>query len=223
MAVLERLRWVDMASMDLVIRPAAPADADLLADLVYLTMGVEADWLFGQEPGFSTHQVLAALCRLRNNRVSYHFAHIAALDGQDVGLLLAFPGRIIKSLDWVTGLHLARIFGLLATIRVARCQAAYGALTVEAEADEFYISNLAVSPQWQGLGVGQALMVYAEQLARESNLQKCSLIVTYGHEPARRLYEKLGYQIVRSFDIAHPKVAEGSGGYHRMVKVLSSC
>lgn len=208
--------------MHLAVRPAALTDADLAAELVYLSMGVEADWLFGQEPGFSTHDVLVGLYQRRNNRVSHHLAYIASLDGRDAGLLLAYPGRLLKRLDWMTGLHLARIFGLPAAVRVARCQAAYGKLTVEAEAEEFYVSNVAVKPECQGLGVGKALMAYAEQLAHESGLQKCSLIVTYGHEPARRLYEKIGYETVRSFDIEHPQIAEGSGGYHRMVKVLSA-
>ena len=64
-------------------------------------------------------------------------------------------------------------------------------------------------------------MEYAETLARKSGLHKCSLIVTYGHQPARRLYEKLGYQTVRKYDILHPQIAEGSGGFHRMVKQLA--
>jgi ribosomal protein S18 acetylase RimI-like enzyme len=92
---------------------------------------------------------------------------------------------------------------------------------MEAEDDEFYVSNVAVLPAFQGHGVGKALMEYADKLARTVGLLKCSLIVTYGHEPARRLYEKIGYEIVCEYDIPHPKVAEGSGGFHSMVKVLA--
>lgn len=219
MAALSGLKLSDMSAQNISIRPARLADADLVADLVYLTMGVEADWLFGQEPGFSTHDVLAGLFRRRNNRVSHHFAYLAALAGQDVGLLLAYPGWLLKRLDWMTGLHLVHIFGLPAMLRVARRQPVYGEL-VETESDEFYISNVAVTPECQGQGVGKALMTYAEHLAHENNLQKCSLIVTYGHEPARCLYEKIGYETVCRYDINHPQVAEGSGGYHRMVKAL---
>ncbi len=203
----------------ITIRPAVLADADLVADLIHLTMDAEADWLFGQEPGFPTHAVLAGLYQRRNNRVSHHFAYLAALDGRDVGLLLAYPGRLLKRLDWMTGVHLVQIFGLAATIRVARRQPAYADL-VETEADEFYISNVAVLPECQGQGVGKALLAHAEQLACASGLQKCSLIVTYGHEPAYRLYEYLGYQTVRKYDFDHPHIADGSGGYRRMVKVL---
>ena len=202
------------------IRPANPDDASLAADLIYLSMGIEVDWLFGQEPGYPTHDVLQCLYRRKNNRASYCLSYIAAWNGQDVGLLVAYPGRLIPRLDRATGLHLAQIFGLGGVVRLARRLPVYGDL-IETEADEFYISNLAVLPGFRGHGVGKALMDYAETLARESELLKCSLIVTYGHEPARRLYEKIGYQTVRKYDIIHPEVAEGSGGFHRMVKVLA--
>jgi ribosomal protein S18 acetylase RimI-like enzyme len=213
-------RKYKMPPSHFVIRPASAADASLAADLIYLTMGIEADWLFGQVPGISTHTVLSRLFRRNKNRVAHSFAFIAAHNGQDVGLLLAYPGRLLKRLDWMTGLHLLGIFGLPATLRVAQIQSAYQDL-IEAEEDEFYISNVAVLPQFQGHGAGKALMAYAEQLAQENNLKKCSLIVAHGHEPARRLYMHLGYQVVQTFHFDHPYVAEGSGGYDRMVKVLA--
>lgn len=204
----------------ITIRPARPADSNLVAKLIYLTMGVEADWLFGQEKGHSTLQVLADLHRQKNNRLSHSHAHLAERDGQPVGLLLSYPGGKISRLDWLTGWCLIRILGLPATIRLARIQSAYGDLK-ETESDEFYISNLAVFPEHGGQGIGSRLMAFSEDLARASGMQKCSLIVAFGHEHACRLYEHLGYKIVSSHFSEHPKVAEGSGGYHRMVKILA--
>jgi ribosomal protein S18 acetylase RimI-like enzyme len=206
-------------TLAITIRPALPADSALVARLVYLTMGIEADWLFGQEQGHSTLQVLAGLHRRKNNRLSYRHAHLAECDGQPVGLLISFPGGKLSRLDWLTGWCLLQIIGLSATIRLARIQSAYGDLK-ETGADEFYISNLAVFPGFEGQGIGSRLMAYAEDLARASGLQKCSLIVAFGHENACRLYERLGYQVVHSYLNGHQKVAEGSGGYHKMVKIL---
>jgi ribosomal protein S18 acetylase RimI-like enzyme len=204
---------------NILIRPARLEDVELVVDLICLSMGVEVDWLFGQEPGHSTRDVLSRLYQRRSNRASHRYAYIAAWNGQEVGLLLAYPGRFLQRFDRMTGFHLAQIFGLAGALRLVRRLPAYGDL-VEAEADEFYISNLAVLPGFRGHGVGKALMDYAETLALQAGLGKCSLIVTYGHQPARCLYEKLGYQTVRQYDILHPQIAEGSGGYHRMVKHL---
>ena len=201
------------------IRPARPQDASLAARLIYLTMGVEADWLFGQEKGLSTLEVLARLFARRDHRAAYDLTHLAERDGQAAGLLLAYPGRRLSGLNLRTGWQYLRLFGLRAALRLAKLQPAYADL-VESQDDEFYISNIAVLPEYQGQGIGSVLMAYAEELACKAGLRKCSLIVAFGHAPARRLYERLGYAVDRVFSSAHPKVAEGSGGYHRMVKPL---
>jgi ribosomal protein S18 acetylase RimI-like enzyme len=202
------------------IRPARPADSTQVARLIYLTMGIEADWLFGQQKGHPTLQVLADLYRQKNNRLSHVHGHLAEQDGQPVGLLVSFPGRLLSRLDRLTGWCLLKIMGLSATLRLARIQSAYGDLK-ETEADEFYISNLAVFPDFEGQGIGSRLMAFAEGLARDSGLQKCSLIVAFGHDHACSLYKRLGYKVQRTFLNSHPKVAEGSGGYHKMVKILA--
>jgi len=205
---------------DFLIRPAAPADSDNVARLIYLSMGIEADWLFGQEQEHSTHQVLTRLIMQRGNRISYPLSSLAEQNGKAAGLLLAYPGSRLSRYNWMTGWHLLGIFGLAATLRLARRQSAYGELK-ETESDEFYISNLGVFSDLQGRGIGTMLMKRAEEMARKAGLLKCSLIVTFGHENARRLYEHLGYKVVRSYVCDHPQVAEGSGGYHRMIKTLS--
>jgi len=202
------------------IRPARRNDSELAARLIYLSMGIEADWLFGQVKGYSTLQVLATLFLHRDNRVGFNLAYLSEQAGQVSGLLLAYPGKLLSRLNWMTAWHMLQAFGLAATVHLLRLQSVYGDLK-ETEADEFYISNLAVFPEFQGQGIGTMLMAYAEEMTRESGYEKSSLIVAFGHENARHLYEHLGYKVVHSFLIDHPKIAEGSGGYHRMVKILA--
>ncbi len=207
-----------MSDFSLLIRAATLADVKPAIALIRLSMGAEADWLFGQEPGHPTDEVLAELYRRGQNRVSHDLCWVAEMDGRVVGLLLAYPGKLLRRLELRTGLHLAQIFGLPGTLRLARRQPVYGQL-VEAEAEEFYVSNVAVSPDMQGHGVGAMLMTFADSLARSAGLPRCSLIVTFDN-PARRLYERCGYRCVHSYEIPHPVIAHGSGGFHRMVKVL---
>lgn len=207
-----------MTDSSLRIRPATNADVSPAVALIRLSMGSEVDWLFGQEKKYPTEHVLAGLFRRKGNRTSHQVCWVAEQGGQVVGALVAYPGKQLRRFDLRTGLHLVQIFGLPATIRVARRQPAYGSL-VEAEADEFYVSNVAVSPEAQGKGIGAALMKFSDALARSAGLPKCSLLVTYDN-PARHLYERCGYKIVHSYEIDHPMIAHGSGGYHRMVKVL---
>ena len=54
---------------------------------------------------------------------------------------------------------------------------------------------LAVHPQYQGQGVGRALMDYAETLAREQGALAVRLDTHEGNVPACRLYEACGYSM----------------------------
>ena len=56
-----------------------------------------------------------------------------------------------------------------------------------------HISDLAVAPQHDGNGVGQALLAHAETWAREHQCHLVTLAVFPGNERARVLYEATGY------------------------------
>lgn len=203
--------------MNVCIRPAQPADSALAVKLIHLSMGEEMDWLFGQEAGYPADAVMAALYARRGNRFSWNLCWVAEADGQAVGLLLAFAGRRLPVLEAVTGLHLVGVFGLRATWRLARKQRLYGDL-VEARPDEYYVSNLGVLPEFQGRGIGGALLDFADEQARAAGLGKCSLLVAQDN-PALRLYRRRGYEIAASYTFPVPEIGHGRG-MHRMVKQL---
>lgn len=58
-----------------------------------------------------------------------------------------------------------------------------------------YIQTVAVRPEWQGRGLGSAIIAFAEQriFRDEPNVFIC---VSSFNPDARRLYERLGYQLV---------------------------
>lgn len=58
-----------------------------------------------------------------------------------------------------------------------------------------YIQTIAVSPAWQGRGIGTKLIAFAEEriFAESPNAFIC---VSDFNEKARRLYERLGYRLV---------------------------
>jgi ribosomal protein S18 acetylase RimI-like enzyme len=207
-----------MNNLPLSIRPAVPEDAKSAIPLIRLSMGDEIDWLFGQEKNHPTDIVVDALFRKRKNRASHDACWLAEEKSKVIGLLMAFSGSELQRRNLTTGWQLAGIFGLPATIRLERRQPVYGNL-IEADKDEFYLSNLGVSPELQGQGIGTSMLSFADELARTAGFSKCSLIVTYDN-PACQWYERCGYRIVDSYDIPHPVIAHGSGGYHRMAKVL---
>ncbi|TCV93970.1 ribosomal protein S18 acetylase RimI-like enzyme [Luteibacter rhizovicinus] len=56
-----------------------------------------------------------------------------------------------------------------------------------------HISDIAVAEEYEGQGVGQALLRHAETWAREHRCQFVTLAVFPGNERARELYKSSGY------------------------------
>jgi aminoglycoside 6'-N-acetyltransferase len=63
--------------------------------------------------------------------------------------------------------------------------------------------GIAVAPEWRGRGVGTALMQAAEDWARAHGAERMVLDLNAANEGARRLYERLGYE-VHSLDMDKP-------------------
>ena len=58
-----------------------------------------------------------------------------------------------------------------------------------------HISDLAVTPAFEGKGTGQALIRYAETFAREHRCERLQLAVFPGNERARKIYEAAGFGV----------------------------
>jgi ribosomal-protein-alanine N-acetyltransferase len=61
--------------------------------------------------------------------------------------------------------------------------------------DELHINNLAVSAQFRRRGIGTALLNYVLDEGRRLGARRASLEVRRSNEPARVLYERLGFTV----------------------------
>jgi ribosomal-protein-alanine N-acetyltransferase len=61
--------------------------------------------------------------------------------------------------------------------------------------DEAHIATVASHPDWRGCGLGQWLMLALLDAAMARGAATSTLEVRAGNLPARRLYEKLGYEV----------------------------
>jgi len=61
--------------------------------------------------------------------------------------------------------------------------------------DEAHIATVASHPDWRGCGLGQWLMLALLEAAMGRGAATSTLEVRAGNLPARRLYEKLGYEV----------------------------
>jgi len=199
----------------LTFRPAMTSDTQAASTLIGLTMGRLSHYIFESR---SVSAVIADLFAHRGNRFSHQFADVAVSGVNVVGVLLSYPGRMLNRLGLTTGYRLLRSYGAIPFMRLAK-RALPLARTREANTDEYYVSALAVSPAFQGQGVGTLLMARAEAIARSLDLPKCALTVDARNLAAISLYERLDYQTVGTFNIAQCAAVEAESS-HRMVKFL---
>ena len=198
----------------LKIRAAQPTDASFAASMIYLTMTSLADHLF-QKKTDVIEGVIAKLFTRKDGRFGHGSALIAEFEDISVGLLVASRGDKVNRLNLETIPHLIAVLGFARAIGFIRRGIGLPGGR-EAYDDEFFLSNLAVIPSMQGHSFGSQMLTYAEGLARENNLSKCSLIVGWHNTKARRLYERTGYQVVEIVPDENEDL-----GYYRMVKALN--
>jgi ribosomal protein S18 acetylase RimI-like enzyme len=202
------------------LQPDTPDQAPPASRLIYLTMKITADHLFGLGSPQNGLQVLEGLFRLQSNRFSYQFTQIVPIGSQPAGLVVAYPGKLMKSLELPMALHLFKIKGVKEFVQFMM-RAIPLASVEEAEDDEYFISNLAVSPEKQGKGLGSHILAQVEKKAVTLGFKKISLTVDVDNERARRLYERNGFTVVKKVCIESFRRRIGYTGFFRMRKELA--
>jgi ribosomal protein S18 acetylase RimI-like enzyme len=82
-----------------------------------------------------------------------------------------------------------------------------GVLVIWQEDDALYIDNIAVHPNHQRRGIGDILLNFAEQKAREMNLTTMSLMTNEKMESNQAYYRKHGYVEVSRYQFAENRRA----------------
>ncbi len=199
----------------IAIRAARPDDAPLAAQLFRLSMGGLAELLFDDDAR-KTELTLIRLFTRDAGRFGFGVTVIAEVEKKPVGVLAAFSGADIPRLNLEAFAAFPKVLGLAGTSRLF-WRAIPHASIEEARADEYYVSNVGVLPEAQGHGIGTRLMQFAEEAAQAAGLKKCSLLVGTNNSGARRLYERLGYEVMFTRPHVNPALS-----YNRMVKQLGS-
>jgi ribosomal protein S18 acetylase RimI-like enzyme len=68
-----------------------------------------------------------------------------------------------------------------------------GVLVLQIQGPALLVENVAVLPEWQGHGLGRALLGFAEEHAREAGLAEVTLYTNERMTENLRLYPALGY------------------------------
>jgi ribosomal protein S18 acetylase RimI-like enzyme len=176
---------------EVVLRRARPEDAGDFARLMIESSPHFFPALFGMDASV----VMRELFRCRGHVLSHDHALVVEVGGRVAGMALAYDFRHRALRELRTGLLLVRSLPLrmvrLAALFV-RAQRVLGRL----ERDEYYLSNIAIYPEFRGRGLGTHLVREVESSALRAGCRRVVLDAESDNEGAIRLYTRLGYSIM---------------------------
>lgn len=187
--------------MNIHIRKARPADAEVAVPLILDAIGNIAEQMTGETEPAAVKRELVKLFKREDNRHSYLSTCIAERDAAIMGVMVLYSGVDAIRLD----------ANLVNWLRMKTDENIV--IPPESRIDEYYIDTVCVNHEFRGQGIGSLLLAHAEEVAREVGFSKVTLNVEPQKEAAIRLYKRVGYQIAEPWTIY-------GGAFHHMVKDL---
>ena len=199
---------------NITILKGLPEDAEDFTNLTLLSDPV----LLPAICGSGVRSVIQNLFHQRKNLFSFEHSYFIAKNGVKAGMILGYDWKTRRRESWRTGLLLIKFMKLgfftkfptlLKVLSVNR----------RVETSEYYISNIAVYPEFRGSKLGRKLLLEIEREAKRYDAKKITLDVSTDNQSAIRLYSRLGYSIAgkpKSAKINQEKIA-----FFRMCKDYS--
>jgi len=212
----------EKTSKEVLIRPARPKDASAGAQLMFYAGSNHLLAFFGK-PENKAIRAIRRMFRLPHHLTSYTYAFVAENEGRVVGLISGFDRKTWRASKRASQMYGPVWFVVVPPWQIPRMIAAFEDFDkafLPVSDEEYYIEHVAVLPEKRGRGIGKQLMEFAESRARAKGLKKVTLNVDIENEPARRLYERLGFQTIEV--VAYPSYCRRFNfqGSIRMAKAI---
>ena len=165
----------------IVVREATREDAAMIALAVAIAIGDEV--ALRDYCGDDYLEVLTEIAQGEATQYSYNYALIAEVNGKAVGAVVGYDGVDLYKLRE----------GTFAVLR-RHIEKDVANIVDETEAGEYYLDSVGVLPDFQGQGVGKALVAaFCDKVFAAGH--KCvGLIVDSENPDAERLYTSLGFK-----------------------------
>lgn len=164
----------------------------------------------------NVREILKELYIRKNNQFSFEFTNFAIYNNRISGMILSYSFDDLKKVSINTGYLLIKIMKFDFIKNLEKFIKSFLKLNI-IKKDEYYISNIAVYPEFRGLGIGKELLLFAEKRAKENNLKKLTLDVEKRNKNAIEIYKNFGFIIDNEFNL---NFHENIFSFYKMIKVL---
>lgn len=165
-----------------MIRSSVASDAQQVAPLFLLGMGHIAGIFANSEQYEDAIPFFEHFFAQPDNQYSYSNTLVYEEEGKLLGSVTGYDGALLHQLREP----------ILKEIRKKRPNFLPND---ETEAGEFYLDCINVHPDYQGKGIGKKLIQAFCELAARLAHSRVGLIVDYENPDARKIYERLGFNI----------------------------
>ncbi|ATO43252.1 GNAT family N-acetyltransferase [Loigolactobacillus coryniformis] len=176
-----------------MIRPAEKKDAAAVVPIINIVLE-EMELPFLDHVDQATFfKVLAQAFQTEDYRYSYRHGLVNEREGKVVGVAFGYPETAEAHIDDALQPFLPQL-GVAADDKVFADK--------EAFPGEWYLDTLSVASEHQHQGVGSELLKAIPAVARQQGLTKVGLNVDVANPNARKLYDKMGFQVVGQVKLA---------------------
>ena len=184
-------------------------DLNKVSELIYETELTIFKQLLGKDQDEAIKNI-KSLVESGNNYFGYENIHAVSDDDENLlGILVSFSGK--EASLWN---DLKAYFGILNFYDFLKC-AVKGtlinkSLTASLGKNDYYLSNIAVDPQFRGQGIGTYILKNAVKTAEEKGCRRVLLDVTFNNKGAKKLYERFGFKV---YSKKEPKLFKNQGTF----------
>lgn len=169
---------------EMIIRKAVIQDSEPITSLVMQATSEMIYKFVGERNDQKAKDFLLQFVKNENNQYSFQNCYVIANEVEVLGVLLGYDGAKLKELRKPVLSYIHQYINPNLTVED------------ETQAGEYYIDSFGVLPNQQGKGIGERLIQYVinEQLLEK--VQTIGLLVDKDNPRAKRLYLKLGFDVV---------------------------
>ncbi len=190
---------------NITYRPATQADSNEIAELINMASEGFMDFLLHDLiPNVTPTQMLTHQIQDESSEFYFGNAIIAAQEEKILGLMHSFHASMWHKPD----------SELIPEDRIKHLEKFFDTPIPES----LYLFTLATKSEARRQGIGSHFLTLVKDKARKMNLSKITLHVWKDNESAIHLYEKAGFTIINTLDIARHELLPHDGGM-----LLMSC
>jgi ribosomal protein S18 acetylase RimI-like enzyme len=180
---------------DIIIRKGRPEDAQDFSQLILLSTATFFPSIFAS----NAEEVMRKIFQQPGNLFSFEHSYFIEVNSKIAGMALGYNWEQKRREELRTGLLLVKYLKWSFFTRIFYLLKAQGIVGKVSE-NEYYLSNIAVYPEFRNLGLGTKLFSKIKRASEKTGAYKIVLDVETSNKRAIKLYEKLVKKLLSSLE-----------------------